>query len=116
MILSFTWIDHQAQRAITFKMRDRMNDFLRQLHVSDEQDRDELSFVSQLKRRIFSIAHMQSKQACLGVCRNWNGRSEFALWLQTEQTLRKLGSSNGAQPSMSQAVRGHSSDHSRLMC
>ena len=29
-------IDHQAQRSITFQIRDAFNDFLRQLHDADE--------------------------------------------------------------------------------
>ena len=33
--MSATWIDHQAQRALTFQIRDAMNDFLRQLHDVD---------------------------------------------------------------------------------
>ena len=33
--MSVTWIDHQAQRAITFQIRDAVNDFLRQLHDND---------------------------------------------------------------------------------
>jgi uncharacterized protein (DUF736 family) len=103
-------LDHPAQRAVTFQMRDAMNDFLRSLHKEDEAMPGTVQELErQLGVRIVIADRTDPEEVGYVQWRTAVGRFSFSRAIvrvrnETIESLSSVSPPSAGQPSISQVT------------